>query len=135
MPGFYTDYANNRRHDLVFGGAAFAPPATLYFGLSLAPASKLGAASEPSGGGYARVAVANNSGNFPAAAAGVKANAVVVTFPAPTGDWGTVVSLFVADAPAGGNVLAAGDLAAPVAVASGGPAPKVAAGALHLQDT
>lgn len=135
MAGFLTDYANNQVLDLIFGATGFTPPATLYLGLSLYPANKAGSVGEPSGGGYARVALANTPAAFPAASGGTKSNAAPIAFPAPTADWGTVQSLFVADSAAWGNVLAIADLTTPTAVTAGGPAPKVAAGALFLSHT
>ena len=135
MPGFFTDYSNNKVLDLIFGSAAFTPPATLYLGLSLAASNKGGSPTEPSGGGYARVPVANNLTNFPAATAGTKSNSTVITFPAPTANWGTVISLFVADAATGGNVLAMADLTTPKTINAGGSSATVAMGALFLSHT
>jgi hypothetical protein len=135
MPGFLTDYSNNKVLDLFFGSTIYAPPATLYMGLSLSSASKAGSIIEPVGGGYARVSVANSLANFPAASSGTKSNAAALLFPAPTADWGTVVSVFLADAATGGNVLASADLSTPRSVTNGSPAPKVAAGALFLSHT
>lgn len=135
MAGFLTDYSNNKVLDLFFGSTIFAPPPTLYLGLSQSPSSKSGAVTEPSGAGYARIAVPNSPANFPAATGGTKANAAAATFPTPSGDWGTVQSLFIADAPAGGNILASADLTAPKAVPNGSLAPKVAVGALFLSHT
>lgn len=135
MAGFLTDYSNNKVLDLFFGSAIFSPPATLYLGLSMSSASKSGAVSEPSGGGYARVAMSNSPANFPAATVGTKSNAVSATFAAPTADWGTAQSLFIADAASGGNVLASADLTTPKAITNGSSAPKVAVGALFLSHT
>jgi hypothetical protein len=135
MAGFFTDYANNKLLDLVFGAGAYTPPATLYVGLSLGSANKSGSTNEPPGGGYARVALTNNPSNFPAATGGTKSNAAQVAFPSPTADWGTVQSLFVADAASGGNVLAMADLTAPRMVTSGSAPAKVAVGALILSHT
>jgi len=135
MPGFLTNYTNNKILDMVFGASAYTPPSTLYIGLSTASAIKSGSAVEPSGGGYARVPLANNLTNFPAAVSGTKSNAVQLTFPTPTANWGTILSLFVADAPSGGNVLAMADLTVPTAIVSGSAPAMVAAGALFLSHT
>jgi hypothetical protein len=67
MAGFLTDYLNNKVLDLVFGASAYPAPGTLYVGLSQFASNKAGVLVEPSGGGYARVAVANNQTNFPGA--------------------------------------------------------------------
>jgi hypothetical protein len=60
---------------------------------------------EPSGGGYARLAVANNATNFPAAAGGSKALGVGQNFPQATANWGWQTHLIVYDALTGGHVL------------------------------
>jgi hypothetical protein len=135
MAGFLTDYMNNKMLDLIFGSIAFAPPWTLYLGLSQAAANKSGTYVEPSGGGYARVAVINNGTSFPAASGGTKANATLLAFPAPTADWGTIQSLFISDSSSTGNVLAMADLTSPRPIGSGSVSPKVAVGALFLSHT
>jgi hypothetical protein len=135
MVGFFTDYTNSKLLDMIFGSAVYPPPATLYLGLSLSGANKSGRTSEPSSGGYARVALTNNATNFPAAIGGEKSNAVQVTFPAPTADWGTVQSLFVVDSSSGGNVIAMADLTVPWTITSGSAPAKVAVGALFLSHT
>ena len=135
MPGFFTDYSNNKTLDMFFGSVAYAPPATLYLGLSTSSANKLGSTTEPSGGAYARVPVANNTVNFQAATSGTKSNSSVITFPAPTADWGTIQSVFIADAGSGGNVIAMADLSVAKSITNGSPAPKVAVGALFLSHT
>jgi hypothetical protein len=135
MAGFLTDYTNNKILDSVFGASTFTAPATLYLGLSQISSNKGGTVSEPSGGGYARVAVSNNLSSFPAASGGTKSTSGQLTFPNSTAAWGTIQSLFVADAAAGGNVLAMADLTAPQTISSAGSGPKVAAGALFLSHT
>ena len=32
MAGFLCDYSNNKVLDMIFGGTAYSPPTTLYFG-------------------------------------------------------------------------------------------------------
>lgn len=64
-----------------------------------------GGGTEVTGGSYARVAVTNNSTNWPAAAAGAKSNGTVITFPTATADWGTIVAFAILDASSGGNFL------------------------------
>ncbi|GAC1463644.1 MAG: hypothetical protein NVSMB9_01320 [Isosphaeraceae bacterium] len=135
MAGFFTDYLNNKVLDQIFGASVFASYSTLYIGLSQGSANKNGTTNEPSSGGYTRVSVANNLTNFPAAFGGTKSNAATIVFPVPTADWGTIQSLFVADAASGGNVLSMADLTAPKPLPSGSSAPKVAMGALFLSHT
>lgn len=62
-----TNYTDGKILDQIFGGTAWSPPATLYFGLSTTTIYADGTGiTEPSGGLYARVAVTNNVTNFPA---------------------------------------------------------------------
>ena len=135
MAGFFTDYSNNKVLDLFFGSATITPPATLYFGLSQTPSNKSGTCQEPSGGGYASAALTNSLANFAAATGGTKSNSTTITFPAPTAAWGTILSLFVADSAAGGNVLAMADLTTPKTIAGSGTPPALAVGALYLSHT
>jgi hypothetical protein len=47
--------------------------------------------TEPSGGGYARVSITNNTANFPnAPLGGPKTNGADFTFPTANGSWGTL---------------------------------------------
>jgi hypothetical protein len=71
--GSFSNYLENELLDHVFGAAAYSAPATLYVGLSTAdPTDDDSGLAEPSGNGYARVAVTNNATNFPAASGGAK---------------------------------------------------------------
>lgn len=135
MPGFFTDYTNNKVLDSILGNTPFTAPSTLYFGLSQNTSNKAGTLGEPSSGGYARVAVSNNLSAFASASNGTKTNSSVIGFPAPTGNWGTVSSVFISDSPSGGNVLAMADLASPRTISAGNAAPSIAIGALYLSHT
>lgn len=118
--GSFTDYLENRTLDHFFGGVASTPPATLYVGLSTSTITDAGGnITEPSGNGYARVAVTNNATNFPAASGGAKSNGTAITFPQASGSWGTVIDFFIADASSGGNILGYGTLTVSKAVTSG----------------
>jgi len=87
---FGNTYENNIL-DHIFGGPDYTRVATLWVGLSIAdPLDDASGLSEPSGNGYARVAVVNSSNNWSAAAAGVKRNATAIAFPTATGSWGNV---------------------------------------------
>ncbi len=103
-------YLQNAILDHVLGGPDFARPATVYLALFNA------GLVEVTGGSYARVAVANNPTNFPAAASGAKALATDQVFPTSTADWGNVMSMGIYDAASGGNLLYSQDLVSPQAV-------------------
>lgn len=63
---------------------------------------------EVSGGSYARVSVTRNTTSFPNATTGngvqQTRNAVAITFPTATADWGTVTYLGFYDAATNGNI-------------------------------
>lgn len=138
MPQGLTNYAEQKLLDLIFGGTAYTPPATLYFGLHVggsAPDMEAGTGIvEPSGNAYARVAVTNNVTNFPASTQNAsneaeKANTNVITFPQATGNWGTATHFFIADASTAGNYIAIGALSASKAISANDTA-SFAAGSL-----
>ena len=130
--GSWADYLENKMLDHVFGAVTYTPPATLYFGLSTTTIADAGTGiTEPSGNGYARKGVTNNTTNFPSAVAGAKTNGADITFDPASGSWGTVTDFFIADALSGGNILAYGVLGTPKAITSGDTA-KIASGALSL---
>lgn len=111
--------------DSQFGGGATSwAPATWYLGLSTtAPNDDGSGFTEPSGGAYARVAVANNATNFPAAvtASGetTKSNGAKFTFPNPTSTWGLVVYYGWFTASSGGTPEYSNPLDAPITIRSG----------------
>ena len=75
--------------DEVFGGTAYTAVATIWIGLSTAdPGEAAAGLAEPSGNGYARVAIQNNIGNWRAAVTGTKQNSAPLTFPEASGSWG-----------------------------------------------
>lgn len=117
-----SNYLANAILNGVLGGSAFSLPANVYIALSTAAfsASATGSAmTEVSGGSYSRVAVTNNSTNWPAASSQSKSNGTVFTFPTATASWGTVLSVYVVDASSAGNILYGADLTASRTVASG----------------
>ena len=113
MAGSFSNFLELELLDHVFGNAAYTAPATLYVALFTATPSDTGGGTEVSGNAYARVAVTNNSTNFPAASAGAKANGTAITFPQATpSGWGVVTQFGIFDASTSGNLLAWGDLTA-----------------------
>lgn len=107
MPSNLSDYGASYIAGALFGRANTIP-ATYYFALTSTPPDPSISASflnEPTGGGYARLAVANNTTNFNAASGGAVTNAVDLTFPIATADWGVVAWYVICDAATGGNVI------------------------------
>ena len=133
MAGSKSDYLENVLLDEVLGGADYTPPATVYLALFTAAPSDSGGGTEVSGGGYTRVAVTNNSTNFPAASGGSKSNGVDMTFPQATADWGTVVAFAIFDASTAGNMLYWGDLTTSKTINDGDTA-KFAAGDITITE-
>jgi hypothetical protein len=116
----FTTYLNNALLNEVFGGTTYTPPETLYIGLSTTtPTTSGNNITEPSGNGYARVAVANNTANWSVASNGQTKNGTAISFPVATGSWGTVTYFFIADAESGGNILGYGALTTAQTVANG----------------
>lgn len=119
MAGSFANYLEDEILDHIFSAATWTPPETLYVGLSTSTISDAGEnITEPSGNGYARVAVTNNATNWPAASGGAKANGVAIEFPKATGSWGTITDFFISDANSGGNILCYGALTTSQAVST-----------------
>lgn len=107
----FGDYLENKVLDHVWGNTAYSAPATLYVGLSTStPTDAGGNITEPSGGNYSRVAVTNNTTNWPNASGGAKSNGTAITFPTASASWGTVTYAIIMDLASGGNMLAYGQL-------------------------
>lgn len=120
MAGSFFDYWENKVLDKFLGSDATAIPATVYAALSTTtPTDAGGNITEPSGNNYSRVAVTNNSTNFPNASGGAKSNGAAITFPTASGSWGTVTHVVFYDASSAGNALFYADLTVAKAIASG----------------
>lgn len=136
----FSTYAQEAILNQWFGGTAAPIPATLYVGLSSTQPAQDGTnITEPSGGAYARVAVTNNTTNWPAAQTGPSGNSVIsnataVTFPTATASWGTLDYYFVSDAATGGNMLGWATLSSPQTVNANSIA-SFAAGTLSISQT
>lgn len=120
-----TDARERTVADSQFGGGATTwAPATWYLGLSTTTPNDDGSNfTEPSGGSYARVAVTNNSTNFPAASTSsgttTKTNGADFTFPDPTGSWGLITYAGWFTASSGGTPEYTFALDSPITVNNG----------------
>lgn len=116
------DTYENKILDAMYGdGRASNMPATVYIDLySAAPTDAGGGTVLTSGTspGYAPVAVANTTVNWPAATSSQKKNGVIVTFPTATGNWVQATHFAIKDAN-GGAIMNWGALGTPVTVVSG----------------
>jgi hypothetical protein len=110
----------------VLGATAYVAPATVYLALYSAVPSDAGGGTELTSGtapGYARVAITNNTSNFPAATTngttgkGEKKLGVAQSTPANSSgvNWPTVVGWALLDTSTGGTQLMWGEVA-PLAV-------------------
>lgn len=136
MPGSKSDYLEAALLNHVLGGTVFTPPATIYLALYTATPSDAGGGTEVTGGSYARVAITNNSTNWPAATGTsptTKTSGAAFTFPAATADWGTIVAFGLFDAASAGNLLYWGPLNTNKSVLNGDTA-DFAAGALLITE-
>lgn len=98
--GRLSDAVMNDFLDAYFGNQPVDIAGTYYVGLSdsgggAAPTNTGGNVSEPSGGGYARVAVANNTTNWNTATGRATSNKTVIGFPTATDDWGDITHFVI----------------------------------------
>jgi hypothetical protein len=132
-----SDYLEVELRKHIFRTGSFVKPTTIYVGLYTVTPSDAGGGTEVTGGSYAR-AVSGTSApldaNWTAASAvdGITTNAVDVTFPAPTANWGNVVAFGIFDALTAGNLLVWGPLTTPKTINASDPAPKFLAGQLSI---
>lgn len=139
-----TNYLENKLIDHVFRGIPFPAPTTLYVALLVASSDDTNNVVEASGAGYARVAVSCNTANWAgtqgigttttsSGVSGTTSNNNVVTFGAPTSNWGDIVGTALMDSPTGGNSLFQGMLSETVTVNAGGPAPSFPVSTFSVQ--
>lgn len=130
-----TDVRERAILDAIFGSGS---PATWYVGITTTTPNDDGTGfTEPVGGSYARVAKTNNSTNFPAASTTsgrtVKKNGTAITFPNPTGSWGSIFGLGFFTASSGGTPELTQLLDDPITVASGNTPVEVAVNELEIE--
>lgn len=119
-----SDYLEDKVLDHLLGRTTYTAPATLYVGLwttALDDDATGSSAGEVSGASYARVAVTNDSTNWPAASAGSKSNANIISFGQAGEAWGTIRTVALLDASTAGNALFLSPLASPVYIDSYDP--------------
>jgi hypothetical protein len=97
----FSNYAENAICNHLFRNSALTSPTTVYLALFTAVSdAEAGTGTEVSGGSYARVAI-----TFGAPSNGVITNSSAVTFPAASGNWGTISHAAIMDALTTGNCL------------------------------
>jgi hypothetical protein len=110
-------------------GTTFTAETNLFVGLCTGTITPGTACTEVSttSTGYARSEVASNTTNW-VVTSGVAGNGTAITFPAPTGSWGTVTGFFVSDASTAGNILIVAALTTAQTISAGQAAPSFGAG-------
>lgn len=149
-----SDFLENKLIDFLFRGqalgvtgataAAATGPANYYVGLYTTNPTDAAGGIEVTGGAYARVTVASALANWAgtqaaasvvasSGATGTTSNNGVITFPAPTANWGIITGFALFDALTVGNMLIWGALTTSKTVNNGDAAPSFAAAALSFQ--
>jgi hypothetical protein len=129
--GGLSNYVKNAVLNQLFGNVPFNVITALYIAYATSSPTDALAGTEPSGNGYARVSVTNNTNNFPIATVGSKANATDIAFGESTGSQGTATHVQLFDASSGGNYLGRYALS-PTQVISAGTIPTIPATALTI---
>lgn len=113
---------------------SYTKPTIIAHALYTAAPGEAGGGTEVTGGSYVRVDLPPLDANWAATVGGngVTSNAVAITFPAPSANWGTVTDVAQLDAMTVGNVLTYGPLSASRVINSGDAAPSFAIGAIVL---
>ena len=129
-----SDYLEIQLVNHLFRTAAFAKPPGLFLALFTAAPSDAGGGTEVTGGAYARVNLPPSDANWaaPGASNGLTSNAVTITFPVPTANWGLVTHFGIFDAATGGNLLVWDVLSVARNIVLGDPGPAFAIGALQV---
>lgn len=129
-----TDYLEVELRKHIFRTGSFTKPANLAIGLFTAAPGEAGGGTEVSGGAYARVGLDPLDANWtaPDSTGGLTDNAVAITFPAPTANWGVVTHWGIFDADTAGNLLIYGALAQSKTINNGDAAPNFPIGALDI---
>ena len=114
----FSDYQEKRTLDNVFGAIAATPAAIYYISLHTAAPGQTGINEVAAASAYARVAVTNNATNFPnsTSSPATKSNGAAVSFPTPTGSWGTATYFGIWDAASTGNYVGGAALTTPQAI-------------------
>lgn len=112
------------------------PKRTHFLSLYTAAPGETGGGTEVSGGSYARIQHAPTDANWNASTqvggAGRIDNAVDITFPTPTANWGTITSMAIMSRLTGGNMFMYSALTTSKTVNNGDPAPKFSTGDLDI---
>lgn len=129
-----SDYLEVEIRKHIFRTGSFTKPSVLAVALFTAAPSDSGGGTEVSGGSYARATLNPADANWTGASStnGLTDNASAITFPTPSGNWGTVTHFGIFDASSAGNLLFWGALTNSKTVNNGDPAPSFPIGSLAI---
>lgn len=129
-----TDAAEIEFVNFQFRTATLAKPTAWWVALYTTATDDTGAGTEVTGGSYARVNLPPLDANWdaPGATDGKTANSVIVTFPTPTANWGTVTHAALMTLITGGVMKYQNALVTPKTVNNGDPAPTFPVGVLTI---
>lgn len=137
-----SDYSENKWIDHIFRATSYTAPSVLAVGLFTSATTDAGGGTEVSGGSYARASLNQSVSNWrstngttsgaSSGTGGATSNAVAITFPSPTGNWGTITHFAIFDNTSGGNMLLHGALTSSKVVNNGDAAPSFAIDALTV---
>lgn len=125
--GALTDHAENKAIDAMLRGQTIGAPSTWYIGVTTDTCSDAGNGTEPSGGAYARVAVAaslaawagtqsTGSTTVSSGTSATTSNNAVITYTESTAAWGTIQAVRFYDAASGGNAWVCMNITLPLDV-------------------
>lgn len=135
LTGGCSDYLANKLIDLIWRAQSYSMPANTYAAYTTDAPTNASPGTEPSSGGYARVAVPSTlsgwgptqgdlSTDASSGTGGRIGNRSAIIFPSPTGDQGTAGWGELFDASSGGNLMIWRALASSKSIVNGGPAPR-----------
>jgi hypothetical protein len=102
-----TDYSADNVLNYIVGKTAMPSLPTTYLALFTAVGGDSGSGfTEVSGNNYSRVALSGDWNSATGDAPSTIANGSAITFPTPTGSWGTIIAWGIYDSSNGGNLLA-----------------------------
>lgn len=138
-----TNYLENKLIDQIFRGRAYTFPTSLWLALFTVSPSDAGGGTEVSGGDYERFELPCDFSTFKSTqgttadedssgTGGMTSNAIVIEYPTPSANWGTIVAIGIFDADTDGNMLFWGPLNASKTVNLGQLGPGFAEDALAV---
>lgn len=128
--GLFSNLIKNQLLNNILGGVSMPTIPVHYVGYTISASNDETAGTEPSGNGYQRTQVSNNTGMFAPAATGNKTNALDINFAEATGNQGTAVGIAFFSAASGGTFI--GYAPTPNRAIDAGITPRIPSGLMDL---